>query len=150
GFGAPIGGYRISPLGPTPTPTAEPLWVRLRESGLGVVTATWPGGDGADISVNSTVVQTSQPTRVTRYTVPFGTLCGGGCQGFVLTASQFVADNGTLTAQLDAAGHHSFSPVRVTSAPFESIFCAPTTASTCGTSSAVRTLRFDMKVAMLD
>jgi hypothetical protein len=149
GFGAPIGGYQISPLGPTPTPTAEPLWVRLRESGHGVVTATWPGGDGADISVNSTIVQAAQPTRVTDYTVPFGAFGGVGAQGFVLNASNFT-DGSSLAGQLDAAGHHSFSPIRVTSAPFETIFCAPNTQSTCGTSSAVRTLRFDMKVAAVD
>ena len=46
GFGGPIGGYQFSPLGIDPTPTAEPLWVRLRNAGKKVVTATWPGGDG--------------------------------------------------------------------------------------------------------
>src|SRR5215471_6007403 len=51
GFGAPIGGYQFSPLGPDPTPTAEPLWVALRNSGKTVVTATWPGGDGIDVFV---------------------------------------------------------------------------------------------------
>jgi hypothetical protein len=40
GFAAPIGGYQVNPLGPTPSPTAEPLWVRLRQAGLKVVTAT--------------------------------------------------------------------------------------------------------------
>jgi predicted AlkP superfamily pyrophosphatase or phosphodiesterase len=43
GFAAPIGGYQISPLGPTANPTARPLWLALREKGFKVVTATWPG-----------------------------------------------------------------------------------------------------------
>ncbi|WP_456687002.1 alkaline phosphatase family protein, partial [Bradyrhizobium sp. P5_C11_2] len=72
GFAAPIGGYRESPLGPSPRPSALPLWVQLRQQGKKVVTATWPGGDGADISINGTVVQPAQPVRVTDYTVPFG------------------------------------------------------------------------------
>ena len=42
---APIGGYRESPLGPSPRPTALPLWVQLRQQGKKVVTATRPGGD---------------------------------------------------------------------------------------------------------
>src|SRR5262249_57579154 len=54
GFGAPIGGYQLSPLGPSPAPTAEPLWVQLRRAGKKVVTATWPGGDGADIGISNT------------------------------------------------------------------------------------------------
>lgn len=33
GFAAPIGGYDIDPLGPSVTPTAEPLWVTLRAAG---------------------------------------------------------------------------------------------------------------------
>lgn len=57
GFAAPIGGYQESPLGPSPHPTAVPLWVQLRQQGKKVATATWPGGDGADISINGTVVQ---------------------------------------------------------------------------------------------
>src|SRR5689334_16337368 len=46
GFAAAIGGYRVNPLGPSPQPSADPLWVQLRERGKKVVTATWPGGDG--------------------------------------------------------------------------------------------------------
>ncbi|WP_265441961.1 alkaline phosphatase family protein [Bradyrhizobium sp. SEMIA] len=60
GFAAPIGGYQESPLGPSPHPTAEPLWVQLRQQGKKVATATWPGGDGADIFINGTVVQSAQ------------------------------------------------------------------------------------------
>ena len=75
---AAIGGYKVNPLGPSPDPTAEPLWVRLRQHGKKVVTATWPGADGADIAINSVVVQPATPTRVTDYTVPFGAFGGVG------------------------------------------------------------------------
>ena len=61
GFAAPIGGYQLSPLGATTTPTAEPLWVQLRKAGKKVVTATWPGSDGADISIAGTLVQAAVP-----------------------------------------------------------------------------------------
>src|SRR5262245_1754369 len=37
GFAAPIGGYQAHPLGPHSHPTAEPLWVRLRQAGRKVV-----------------------------------------------------------------------------------------------------------------
>ncbi len=118
GFAAPIGGYRLSPLGPTPKTTAMPLWVQLRQQGRKVATATWPGGDGADISINSTVVQPAQPTRITDFTVPFGAFGGIGAQGFTLSRSDFVSDPAITTA-LQAAGKFSFSPVLVTSAPIE-------------------------------
>jgi hypothetical protein len=36
GFAAPIGGYQESPLGPSPQPTALPLWVQLRQQGFAV------------------------------------------------------------------------------------------------------------------
>ena len=89
GFGAPIGGYQLSPLGPRPAPTAEPLWVQLRNAGLKVVTATWPGSDGADISISGTLVQAAVPTRTTDYTVPFGAFGGLGAQGFTLSRTDF-------------------------------------------------------------
>src|SRR5262249_19559628 len=113
GFAAPIGGYQINPLGPSPAPTAEPLWVRLRPAGKKVVTATWPGSDGADISVSNTppgplpvntLVQAATPTRITDYTVPFGAFGGLGAQGFALTGANFVAADAILTGQLLAAG----------------------------------------------
>ena len=91
GFAAPIGGYRESPLGPSQRPTASPLWVQLRQQGKKVVTATWPGGDGADISINNTVVQPAQPTRVTDYTIPFGAFGGIGAQGFSLSSGRLCA-----------------------------------------------------------
>src|SRR5262249_49801934 len=100
GFGAPIGGYRLNPLGISPAPTAEPLWVQLRRAGKKVVTATWPGSDGADISILSsppgapavnTLVQAATPIRTTDYTVPFGAFGGLGAQGFVLPSASVVA-----------------------------------------------------------
>ncbi|MCH5750343.1 hypothetical protein MMB13_26170, partial [Salmonella enterica] len=87
-----------SPLGPSPQPTAQPLWVQLRQHGKKVVTATWPGGDGADISINSTVVQQAEPTRVTDYTVPFGAFGGLSAQGFSLSRSDFVSDPAVVAA----------------------------------------------------
>lgn len=59
----PIGGYRISLLGPSPGPTAQPLWIQSREAGRRVVTATWPGGDGLDVRISGTVVQSAIPTQ---------------------------------------------------------------------------------------
>ena len=94
GFAAPIGGYRESPLGPSSQPTAAPLWVQLRQHGKKVAVATWPGGDGADISLNNTVVQPATPTRIVDYTVPFGAFGGLGAQGFTLTRANFVVRSG--------------------------------------------------------
>ena len=151
GFGAPIGGYQIAPLGPTLAPTAEPMWVQLRRFGRKVVTATWPGGDGIDVRVAGTVVQTSAPTRVTDYSVPFGAFGGLGAQGFTLGAAQFELADGTLTSQLAASGRGSFSPIHVTTNPVETIFCAPAAPVTCGSTNAQgRTLRYDIKAAALD
>jgi predicted AlkP superfamily pyrophosphatase or phosphodiesterase len=150
GFAAAIGGYRINPLGPSPDPSAEPLWVKLRALGKKVVTATWPGGDGADIRINNVIVQAAQPIRVTDYTIPFGAFGGLGAVGFTLTAGNFAADP-VVTAQLQAAGHFSYSPVLVTPTPIETFFCASTTAATCGTTgSATLDLKFEIRVAVLD
>jgi hypothetical protein len=129
GFAAPIGGYRESPLGPTPRPTAVPLWVQLRQQGKKVVTATWPGGDGADISINNTVVQPARPTRVTDFTVPFGAFGGIGAQGFSLSRADFTPDP-AIVAAVQAAGRFSFSPVLATSAPIETFSCSSATPPT--------------------
>ena len=150
GFGAAIGGYAISPLGPTLNPTAIPLWVPLRNAGKKVVTATWPGGDGADIRISNVVVQPAVPARTVDYTVPFGAFGGLGAQGFILTSANFGYDE-AIEGQLAAAGHTSFSPVQVSTAPIETLFCAPTNAATCGTTNAAgRTLTYNIKVAALD
>ena len=148
GFAAPIGGYQINPLGPTENPTAKPLWMTLRDAGKNVVTATWPGGDGANIAINGTTVQTAVPTRTVEYTVPFGAFGGIGAQGFDLTSAAFAADQ-TIQDELATAGHPSYSPVQT--AAVETIFCAPDTASSCGTTNGSgRTLQYTMKVAALD
>src|SRR5262245_30067943 len=150
GFAAPIGGYQINPLGPTANPTARPLWLTLREKGFTVATATWPGGDGADIKINGVVTQAAVPTRTVDYTLPFGAFGGLGAQGLVLTAANFAPD-ATIQNQLAAAGHTVFSPVQVSTAPFETVFCAPTAAATCGTTNANgRTLVYAMTAAVLD
>ncbi|MCS3896746.1 putative AlkP superfamily pyrophosphatase or phosphodiesterase [Bradyrhizobium japonicum USDA 38] len=148
GFAAPIGGYRESPLGPSPRPTALPLWVQLRQQGRKVVTATWPGGDGADISINGTVVQPAQPIRITDYTVPFGAFGGIGAQGFSLTSADFAADPAVATA-LQAAGRFSFSPVLATSAPIETFSCASAPIATC-TNAATQDIKYAIRVAALD
>src|SRR5881409_3977603 len=96
GFAAPIGGYQLSPLGATTTPTAEPLWMQLRKAGRKVVTATWPGTESADISIAGTLVQAAVPARTTDYTLPFGAFGGLGAQGFSLNAGSFVAADATL------------------------------------------------------
>ena len=148
GFAAPIGGYQESPLGPSPHPTAEPLWVQLRQQGRKVATATWPGGDGADISINNTVVQPAQPIRVTDYTVPFGAFGGIGAQGFSLTRADFVSDAAVVTA-VQAAGHFSYSPVLAT-APFETFSCSSAQTATCNANAATLDQKYAIRVAALD
>src|SRR5262245_45646391 len=143
GFAAPIGGYSLSPLGESPAPTAEPLWVRLRQAGKKVVTATWPGSDGADIRIAGTVVQSATPTRVVDYTVPFGAFGGLSARGFALTTANFSPASPPVVSQLAAAGHVSYSPVQVTPA-LETVFCAPNTTGTCGTTLVVGWVRYDL------
>src|SRR5215813_2646156 len=149
GFAAPIGGYSLSPLGPTPLPTAEPLWVRLRQAEKTVVTATWPGSDGADVRVAGAIVQSAAPTRTVDYTVPFGAFGGLGARGFALDAAHFVLAQPTLVDQITAAGHVSYSPVRVTVSPVETVYC-PATTGGCGLSAAPGRVRYDILIAALD
>jgi predicted AlkP superfamily pyrophosphatase or phosphodiesterase len=148
GFAAPIGGYSESPLGPSPRPTALPLWVQLRQQGKKVATATWPGGDGADISINSTVVQSAQPIRTTDYTVPFGAFGGIGAQGFSLSRGDFAPDPAVVAA-LQAAGHASFSPVLATTAPIETFSCASAQTTTCA-NAATLDVKYAIRVAAID
>jgi len=114
GFAAPIGGYSIDGPTESPDPTAEPLWLPLRDSGKRVVTATFPGGDGADIRVpglsNSPIIQ-SASKRTVDYTVPFGTFAGVDAKGFSLSAANFDSASSTTIAQLNAAGKNSYSQV---------------------------------------
>src|SRR6476660_1932455 len=51
GFSAPIGGYLIDGPAQSPELTAVPLWRPLLENTKTVATATWPGGDGLDVTV---------------------------------------------------------------------------------------------------
>ncbi|MGC4053036.1 MAG: alkaline phosphatase family protein [Paludibaculum sp.] len=145
---APIGGYKREPArAVTATRPAQPLWVKLRQQGKSVVTATWPGADGADIKINKTVVsRRSRPASPTT-TVPFGAFGGLSATGFVLTASQFSADP-AVAAQLSAVGHFSHSPVLAT-APFETFTCSSGTTATC-TTAATLDLKFEMRAAALD
>jgi predicted AlkP superfamily pyrophosphatase or phosphodiesterase len=149
GFAAPIGGYRLNPLGPSPQPTALPLWVPLRQQGKKAITATWPGGDGADISINNTVVQPAQPIRVTDYTVPFGAFGGIGAQGFSLSRGDFAPDPAVIAA-LQAAGHSSFSPILATTIPIETFSCSSAPTATCTTNAAALDLKYAIRVAALD
>jgi predicted AlkP superfamily pyrophosphatase or phosphodiesterase len=149
GFAAPIGGYRLNPLGPSPQPTALPLWVPLRQQGKKAITATWPGGDGADISINNTVVQPAQPIRVTDYTVPFGAFGGIGAQGFSLSRGDFAPDPAVIAA-FQAAGHSSFSPILATTLPIETFSCSSAPTATCTTNAAALDLKYAIRVAALD
>ncbi len=157
GFGAPIGGYQFNPLGISPAPTSVPLWVTLRNAGKSVATATWPGGDGVNVTLFGTpgtpVVQPSS-VRTVNYTVPFGAFGGIGAEGYVKTSADFAIDDGTIAGQLAAAGKPSYSPVKITSASSTPIFCVPapnTAATPCGTAAtATRTLRFTLKAAAID
>jgi predicted AlkP superfamily pyrophosphatase or phosphodiesterase len=149
GFAAAIGGYQVHPLDHSHAPTAEPLWVRLRQQGRKVVAATWPGADGADIRINGVVVQSAIPTRVTDYAVPFGAFGGLGARGFTLTAANFAPDP-AVTAQLQGAGHFSFSPVLATPVPFESFSCSSTPPSTCSSNPLGLNLKFEMRAAAID
>jgi Type I phosphodiesterase / nucleotide pyrophosphatase len=153
GFAAPIGGYQLAPLGPADPPTAEPLWVRVRAAGRQVVTATWPGSDGADIQIGGTLVQSAIPFRTNDYTVPFGAFGGLGAVGLTLDRSQFTPADQVLQDQLVAAGLSSFSPVQVTSAAPEALFCNPNVVAVgqCGnTGAAGRSIAYDVRAAALD
>src|SRR5215471_11028657 len=104
GFGAPIGGYQFSPLAPSLKPTAEPMWVALRNAGKTVVAATWAGADGVDVfiaGVSNALVQPNS-VRTVDYTVPFGAFAGLGGRGFVLTSTNFALAPTSTTDGLTA------------------------------------------------
>ena len=81
-----------------------------------------------------------------------GVLGGLGAQGFSSLSAGSFAPDATIQAQLVAAGRVSFSPVQVTLAPIEILWCpAPGVAGNCATtSSAIRTVSYPIKVAALD
>ncbi len=116
GFAAPIGGYSIDANGVTESanPTAEPIWIKLRQNGKKVVAATFPGADGANIrlsnAVGSPIVQSAK-VRTVDYTVPFGGFAELLAKGFSLSAGDFTAAPTQTTDQLTAAGQISYSPV---------------------------------------
>lgn len=147
GFAAPIGGYSVGIDGPSETsePTAEPLWIGLRNNGKKVIAATFPGADGVDIRVpglpNSPIIQPASD-RTVDYTVPFGAFGGAAARGFSLTAQDFSEAPGEITNQLIAAGRQSFSPVRV--GPLETI---PATGSGSITGGGGP---YDLRVAAVD
>src|SRR5262249_33649189 len=99
-------------------------------AGLGVVTATFPGGDGLDVRVpglaGSPIIQ-SAAKRTVDYTVPFGAFGGVGARGFVLGQSSFGPATAETLARLAAAGKTSFSDVLQTSAPIETFTAAGAT-----------------------
>jgi hypothetical protein len=122
GFGAPIGGYQLSPLGMSPSVTAMPIWGTLRAAPYNktVVTATWPGGDGVNVlvpgatgAVGSATNPIIQPAseRMVDYTVPFGTATSPFQKGFELNLASFAAAPAQIVTDLATAGHPSFSPV---------------------------------------
>ena len=118
GFNAPIGGYSLNNGVPAPSDrlTAEPIWIELQKNGKKVVTATFPGGDGLDVTVpgltNSPIIQPATE-RTVSYTVPFGTTAGVFETVFAPAASDFTIASDTLVNQLRAAGKQFYSEVKV-------------------------------------
>jgi len=117
GFSAPIGGYDVVGPAESLNPTAEPLWIALRNAGKVVVTATWPGGDGLDVTVpglNPSPIVQSHIKRTVDYTVPFGEFGGVGGKGFALTTTDFSPAPASVVNALSTAGKTSFSQVMLT------------------------------------
>jgi predicted AlkP superfamily pyrophosphatase or phosphodiesterase len=112
GFGAPIGGYELVSPGPAVEPTATPLWIPLLAAGKTVVAATFPGADGATVTVPGApapapVLQASS-LRTVSYTIPFGAFGGQGAVGFQLTAASFRDAAPELVAALEASSPGPF------------------------------------------
>lgn len=139
GFGAPIGGYELAGPGIAEEPTATPLWVPILEAGKTVVAATFPGADGATVTVPGAPqpAPVLQPAslRTVSYTIPFGAFGGQGAVGFQLTAASFRDAPSAVVDALAAASPVPFyGTVRV--ADLETI--------------TVNTVVFAMDVAALD
>ncbi len=124
GFNAPIGGYSIGidRVSESADPTANPLWLAARANGKKVIAATFPGADGANITVpglpNSPIVQ-SADERTVDYTVPFGAFAGAAAKGFSLNASDFDVAPQSVQDQLKAIGKSGFSPILETKKPID-------------------------------
>ncbi|MBO0695563.1 MAG: alkaline phosphatase family protein, partial [Verrucomicrobia bacterium] len=114
GFSAPIGGYSIDGPAESQFLTAVPLWRPLLDHNKTAATATWPGGDGLDVTVPglnpSPIVQHAAERTVT-YTVPFGAATAPFQKGFSLNGASFSAAPPATVADLVTAGQVSFSPV---------------------------------------
>ena len=114
GFSAPIGGYSIDGPAESPFLTAVPLWRPLLDNNKTVATATWPGGDGLNVTVPglnpSPIVQPAAERTVT-YTVPFGAATAPFQKGFPVNAASFSPAPAQTISDLITAGHPSFSPV---------------------------------------
>ncbi len=123
GFGAAIGGYSID--GPMDgIATAEPLWIALRNAGKTVTTATWPGGDGVNVTIpglTGTVGSATNPIiqpaseRTVDFTVPFGAAAAPFQKGFNLTSAAFSSAPAATGTQLTAAGKVFYGTVMQTS-----------------------------------
>ncbi|NCS19238.1 MAG: hypothetical protein GPJ15_03965 [Microcystis aeruginosa G11-06] len=123
GFGAPIGGY--DPFHPDGAHeheatelTAEPVWVKLREAGKKVVSATFPGADGATVflpGVNPPVVLQSNGIRTVDFTVPFGTGANLPARGFGLSGANFTEAPAGVASNLVSLGIPFFGTVKVAS-----------------------------------
>jgi predicted AlkP superfamily pyrophosphatase or phosphodiesterase len=138
GFAAPIGGYSVKPVGPAAPPLAEPIWVKLRQNGKKVVAATFPGADGAEITLAGagTPVLQAAADRTVDYTVPFGAFAGQGARGFSLTATDFTPAPGQTISQLEAAGKRSYSPILQKTTPLDTF--------------PIGTVNYTIQVAALD
>ncbi|PSB32198.1 alkaline phosphatase family protein [Stenomitos frigidus] len=138
GFAAPIGGYTVKPVGPAAQPLAEPIWVGLRQHGKKVVAATFPGADGAEITLAGagTPVLQAATDRTVDYTIPFGAFAGQGAKGFSLTATDFTPAPGQTIGQLEAAGKKSYSPILQKTTPLDTF--------------AIGTVNYTIQVAALD
>ena len=80
GTPAPIGGYRLNPLGPYRSPRRAALG-DIAQRRPHIVTATWIGADGEDIRIAGTSVQSPIPMRTAAYSVPFGAFGGIAARG---------------------------------------------------------------------
>jgi Type I phosphodiesterase / nucleotide pyrophosphatase len=139
GFAAPIGGYNYqSGIDPSESsnPTANPLWLALRDAGKKVVAATFPGADGATIKSSTGIVLDKKEDRTVDYTVPFGEFGGQGAKGINLVAADFGAAAQTTIDQLKAINKASFSPVLQTKVAIDSF--------------TIGGVKFDFQVAALD
>ncbi|BFM40955.1 phytase [Synechocystis sp. LKSZ1] len=149
GFAAPIGGYNYqSGIDPSESgnPTANPIWLALKNAGKTVVAATFPGADGVNIKSSTGIVLDKAADRTVDYTVPFGAFGGpfftggSGGRGFSLTAANFNVDSAQAVTGLNALGKTFYGAVKV--ANLETL----TATALTGNSSA----GYDLKVAAID